>query len=735
MRPWLCCAALVAVHSAGAFAREASPPEGAVADRKAAATEAALTDEERVRLLNGIMAVPFGGAVVPEGVPFGAGYIAGIDRLGVPALTETDASLGVSYLGGIRRDGATALPSGLAMGASWSPELMREGGALIAGEAHAKGFNVLLAGGINLVRDPRGGRNFEYLGEDPLHSGLLGGAAVAGIQSKHVISTLKHFALNPTETGRQFHNAIIGDGAFRMSDLLAFEIAIEQGQPGSIMCAYNRVNGPQACGSDALLNGVLKRDWGYKGWVMSDWGAVRSTDFALAGLDQQSGSQLDAAVHFGKPLLDAAGKDKRYRKQIADMSRRVLRSIYAVGVDANPPVKAPIDVAAGAAVAQKIAEQGMVLLQNRGDILPLAATAKRILVVGGYADAGVLSGGGSSQSQGEGGPVVSLPMVAEGMFAPIMAQNYHRSSPLKAIRARAPKAEVVYRDGRYAADAALAAKNADIVIVFASQWTTEGLDVPDLSLPGGQDDVIAAVAKANPHVVVVLQTGGPVMMPWQGDVGAIVEAWYPGARGGEAIAALLFGDVNPSGRLPVTFPAAVAQLPRPALPGADSVEPDFAGYGKPGQTLDIDYNIEGADVGYRWFARKAEKPLYPFGFGLSYTAFDRSGLAVTGGAAPTASFTLRNKGARDGADVGQVYLVETPQGKTRRLVAFSRLELKPGEARTAKVPIDPRLLAEWTPKGWKISGGTYRFALGASADELLEEVGVQLTERTWNYAK
>lgn len=735
MRSWLCCAALVAVHSAGAFAREAPPPEGAVADRKAAATEAALTDEERVRLLNGIMAVPFGGAVVPEGVPFGAGYIAGIDRLGVPALTETDASLGVSYLGGIRRDGATALPSGLAMGASWSPELMREGGALIAGEAHAKGFNVLLAGGINLVRDPRGGRNFEYLGEDPLHSGLLGGAAVAGIQSKHVISTLKHFALNPTETGRQFHNAIIGDGAFRMSDLLAFEIAIEQGQPGSIMCAYNRVNGPQSCGSDALLNGVLKRDWGYKGWVMSDWGAVRSTDFALAGLDQQSGSQLDAAVHFGTPLLDAAARDKRYRTQIGDMSRRVLRSIYAVGVDRNPPVKAPIDVAAGAAVAQKIAERGMVLLQNRGDILPLAATAKRILVVGGYADAGVLSGGGSSQSQGEGGPVVSLPMVAEGMFAPIMAQNYHRSSPLKAIRARAPKAEVVYRDGRYAADAALAAKNADIVIVFATQWTTEGLDVPDLSLPGGQDDVIVAVAKANPNVVVVLQTGGPVMMPWQRDVGAIVEAWYPGARGGEAIAAVLFGDVNPSGRLPVTFPASVAQLPRPALPGADSVEPDFAGYGRPGQTLDIDYNIEGADVGYRWFARKAEKPLYPFGFGLSYTRFDRSGLAVTGGAEPTASFTLRNKGAREGADVGQVYLVETPQGKTRRLVAFSRIELKPGEARTAKVPIDPRLLAEWTPKGWKITGGTYRFALGASSDELLEEVGVRLTERTWNYVK
>ncbi|WBX84546.1 beta-glucosidase family protein [Sphingosinicella microcystinivorans] len=734
MRLGLCGAVFLVTHAAVAVA-EGQPQHAGDPDRRAASAEAALVGEERVRLLNGIMALPFDGTPIPEGVPFGAGYIRGVERLGIPALTETDASLGVSYVGGARGDGATALPSGLAMGSTWNPELMREGGALIAGEAHAKGFNVLLAGGINLVRDPRGGRNFEYLGEDPLHSGLLGGAAVKGIQSRHVISTVKHFALNPTETGRQFHNAIIEDGAFRMSDLLAFEIAIEQGDPGSVMCAYNKVNGAQACGSDTLLNKVLKRDWGYKGWVMSDWGAVRGTDFALAGLDQQSGAQLDASVFFGQPLLDASQKDRRYRSKVADMNRRVLRSIYAVGVDANPPERAPVDFAKGAAVAQRIAEQGMVLLQNRDNILPLAASANRILVVGGYADAGVLSGGGSSQTQGEGGPVVSLPVQAEGMFASIMAQNFHRSSPLKAIRARAPKAEVVFRDGRYASEAALAAKSADLVIVFATQWMTEGFDVPDLSLPTGQDEVIAAVARANPNTVVVLQTGGPVAMPWRSDVAAILEAWYPGARGGEAVAAVLFGDVNPSGRLPVTFPASVAQLPRPALPGADTVEPDFSGHGKPGQTLDIDYNIEGADVGYRWFARKGEKPLFPFGFGLSYTRFERSALTVTGGNAPVASFTIRNSGSRAGADIGQVYLIETPHGKTRRLVGFSRVDLQPGEARTAEVPIDPRLLAEWTPKGWKISAGTYRFALGASAEDLLEETAAQLTERTWNYVR
>lgn len=736
MRSWLCCAALLAASSTQALAQTGSGTEASGdADRRAAATEKMMTNAERVAMLNGILAMPLGDTKIPEGAPLGAGYIPGVPRLDVPALTETDASLGVSYIGGLRGDGATALPSGMAMGSTWSPELMRAGGALIASEAHAKGFNVLLAGGINLVRDPRGGRVFEYLGEDPLHSGLLGGAAVAGIQSRNVISTIKHFALNPTEIGRQFHNGIIDEGALRMSDLLAFEIAIEQGQPGSVMCAYNKVNGAQACGNDRLLNGILKKDWGYKGWVMSDWGSVRATDFALAGLDQQSGSQLDGAVHFGAPLLDAANGDKRYRTRVADMSRRILRSIYAVGVDRNPPRKATIDVAAGAAVAQDIAEKGIVLLQNRDAILPLAATAKKILVVGGYADAGVLSGAGSSQTQGVGGPAVSLPTMKDGPFTALMAQNYHRSSPLDAIRARVPQAEVSFRDGRYPAEAALAAKHADLVIVFGTQWQTEGLDVPDLSLPQGQDDVIAAVAKANPKTVVVLETGGPVAMPWQSDVAAIVEAWYPGARGGEAIAAVLFGDVNPSGRLPVTFPASIAQLPRPALPGAETVEPSFAGHGKPGQTLDIDYNVEGADVGYRWFARKAEKPLYPFGFGLSYTSFERSGLSVAGGAAPAATFTLRNSGARDGADIGQVYLVETPRGKTRRLVAFARAELKPGEARTIEVPIDPRLLADWTPKGWSIAPGTYRFALGASSEELLEEVGVQIAGRTWNYAR
>lgn len=711
---------------ATAYAQASKPTDP---DARAAAVEKQMTAAERVTITHGIMAMQYGATKIPEGVILGAGYVEGIPRLGVPALYETDASLGVSYVGGLRSDGATALPSGLAMGATWNTDLVQRGGATIAGEAQAKGFNVLLAGGINLVRDPRGGRNFEYLGEDPLHSGLLGGAAIAGIQSGHVLSTVKHFAINAVETGRQFHNAVIGDAALRMSDLLAFQIAIERGNPASVMCAYNLVNGASACGNDGLLNGVLKRDWGYKGFVMSDWGAVHGLDFALKGLDQQSGSQLDKKLYFGDELAAAARNDKRYKIRLTDMNRRILRSIYAVGIDRYPPVKAPIDFTANARVAQDVAEQGIVLLRNR-DVLPLAARAQRIVVIGGFADSGVLSGGGSSQVQGVGGPVVAVPTTG-GPFASVLAQSYQRSSPLKAIVARAPKADVVFRSGRYITDAVTAAKTADVAIVFATQWMTEGLDAPDMSLPDGQDALIAAVAEANPNTIVVLETGSQVLMPWLDKTAAVLEAWYPGARGGEAIAAILFGDVNPSGRLPVTFPASVDQLPRPKLPGSDTIEPNFLGYGKPGQTLDIDYNIEGADVGYRWFAKHHATPLFPFGFGLSYTRFEHGALSVVPGAAAVARFAVTNTGKRSGADVGQVYLVGTPAGETTRLVGFSKVTLKPGERRVLEVPIDPRLLATWNNGRWDMPAGTYRFAVGSSATALETPVVAGFPARAW----
>jgi len=717
-------AALALLWSTTALAAPALDP-----DARAAATEKAMTTAERTVMTHGIMAMPIMGIKVPAEATFGAGYVAGVPRLNIPALKESDASLGVAYVGGLRHDGATALPSGMAMASTWNPDLLHAGGAMIGGEAAAKGFNVLLAGGSNLIRDPRNGRTFEYLSEDPLLTGALSGAAISGIQSAHVISTAKHFALNDQETARHYVDVKISDAAARESDLLAFEIALERGQPGSIMCAYEQVGGRYAYDNDYLLNKVLKHDWAYKGFVMSDWGAVPALTTAMNGLDQQSGASLDPAVFFDKPLADAAASDPKYAARLTDMNRRILHAIYAVGVDANPPVVHPIDFAADGKVAEAVADEGIVLLRNQSGALPLAASAKKIVVIGSYANVGVLSGGGSSQVQGPGGPAVSVPLGAEGPFADVFGQTYQRSSPLKAIKAAAPTAEVVYRDGHYIADALTAAKDADVVIVFAHQWMTEGQDVPDLNLPDGQNELIAAVAAANPHTVVVLENGGPVVMPWLDRTAAVVEAWYPGLRGGEAIAAVLFGQVNPSGRLPVTFPASVDQLPRPELPGLATAEPEFSSMGKTAQPLSADYDIEGSDVGYRWYARKGATPLFPFGFGLSYTTFDQGGLKLTGGSAVKASFTVKNIGARDGADVAQVYLVNAAGKAEQRLVGFQKVALKAGESRAVSLSVDPRLLADWNGAGWTVRGGAYQFALGASAADLGPAVTVKVASQ------
>jgi beta-glucosidase len=416
------------------------------------------------------------------------------------------------------------------------------------------------------------------------------------------------------------------------------------------------------------------------------------------------------------------------------MNRRILRSMFAVGVDAYPATVTPIDFKADGAVAETAALQGIVLLKNREHALPLEPGSQRIAVIGGYADSGVLSGGGSSQVEGEGGAAISRPNGA-GPFAGLTADNYQRSVPLDAFRARAPAADIVFRNGRHLTDAVIAAKSASVAIVFATQPMTEGEDVPDLSLPDGQDGLIAAVAAANPHTIVVLETGGPVLMPWLDRVAGVVEAWYPGARGAEALTALLFGDQNPSGRLPVSFPASAEQLPRPELPGALTVEPNFEGRGKPGQTLAIDYDVEGSDIGYRWYARTGKTLLFPFGFGLSYTTFETADLKLKRGAVPIAAATVRNTGARAGADVVQLYVTNLAGTAAQRLVAYERVELAPGASQTVQLTIDPRLLAHWDRGAWRIKAGTYRFALGRSAAELEAPVELVLPEKVWHDPK
>ncbi|MBZ9650308.1 glycoside hydrolase family 3 C-terminal domain-containing protein [Sphingobium sp. 3R8] len=726
------CVAASAIVSWQASAQQASVIDMDKAAERAVATVRQMTADEKTVLTHGIMPLPLSPNTPPmpaDSIP-GAGYISGIARLNIPALKETDASLGVAYVRGVRKDGATALPSGVAMASSWSADLMYRGGAMIGSEARAKGFNVLLAGGVNLIRDPRNGRTFEYLSEDALLSGLLVGAAISGVQSNNIISTIKHFALNGQETGRKFVDVKIGEAAARESDLLAFQIGIEKGQPGSVMCAYNRVRGEQACSSDWLLNKVLKRDWGYKGFVMSDWGAVPNINAALNGLDQQSGEQLDTAVFFGDKLGEKATTDANWAARLDEMNTRILTAIYAMKLDARPASPdGKIDFAANAAIAEEVAKSGIVLLRNRDGALPLAKTAKSIAVIGGYADGGVLSGGGSSGVHGENGAAVVRPVLADGVLASFFSQQYHSSSPLKAIRAMAPRATVTFRDGRYISEAVEKARQAEVAIIFATQWQTEGLDVPDLSLPDGQDALIAAVAEANPNTIVVLETGGPVLMPWLDKTAAVIEAWYPGARGGEAIASILFGESNPGGRLPVTFPARLDQLPRPKLDGASEFEPNYTGEPPtPDAKLAADFDIEGANLGYRWNALKGYKALFPFGFGLSYTSFASSGLKIAG---DKVSFTVTNTGKRKGDDVAQLYLVNRGSEATQRLVGFQRVSLEPGESRKITLTIDPRILADWKDGGWSVPAGDYGFALGRNAEDLGTVVTLKMSARSW----
>jgi len=712
------------------------------AGERATALVAAMTQPEKLSLIHGYFP-PLAKPAKELGMIPSAGHIPGIPRLGIPTLRESDASLGVANQIEQRKgDTATALPAGLATAATFNPELARMGGAMIGAEARAKTFNVLLAGGVNLTRDPWNGRNFEYLGEDPLLAGVMGGEAIRGVESAHIVSTVKHFALNSQETGRHVVDARIGEAALRESDLLAFQIAIERGRPGSVMCAYNKVNGDYACENDALLNGVLKGDWKYPGWVMSDWGAVHSTEkAALAGLDQQSGQELDRGMFFSQPFEKAVEAGKILQARLDDMVRRILTGVIASGLmdDPVPDSAQPIDLDTHADVAQTVAEQGMVLLKNDGSLLPLAKSARKIVLIGAHADVGVLSGGGSSQVRSTGGAPVEIPLT-EGEAASFARMTWHASSPLKAIRAAAPDAEVTYVDGSDAKAAAQAARDADLAIVFAWQWQSEAQDVETLALPDRQDALIDAVAAANRKTLVVLETSGPVLMPWVEKVPAILQAWYPGQRGGEAIANILVGKVNPSGRLPITFPVSADQAPRPMPMGLANLKAAVARR-KAGDTTDygmsagvapfsVDYR-EGADVGYRWYEKTGQKPLFPFGYGLSYSRFSYGQPLVEGGEAPAVTLDITNAGDRAGAEVAQVY-VQGPKGDAMwRLAGFARVPLEPGQTGHVRIVLEPRTFARFdtASKSWIVDGGARRFRIGRSATDVIAEGSIDLATR------
>lgn len=693
-------------------------------DQRASALVKAMTQDEKFRLIRS----DYGSNLddngpQPPGGRHNAAFIPAMPRLGLPKIEETDAGLGVA-LQHAWGDGATALPSGLATASSFDTDIARQGGAMIGREAHRMGFNVLLAGGVDLVRDPRNGRNFEYAGEDPLLAGTIVGAAVRGIESEHVLATVKHFALNDQETNRNEVDAQLDHAAAHDSDLLAFEIAIAEGKPGAVMCAYNRVDGDFACENDWLLNQVLKRDWKYPGFVMSDWGAVHSSaKAALAGLDQESaGDSFDKQVFFDQPLRADVKAGTVPQSRIDDMVYRIARSLFAAGVVDHPAKKAPIDFAADAKISQHAAEAGAVLLRNEGALLPLSPKAESIAVIGSHADKGVVTGGGSSSVAPRGGNAVPglTPTTWPG------PRMYQRSAPLAAIGTRVD-GRVSYASGDDIAAAAQLAKKSSVAVVFVQQWTSESFDVPTIALPGNQDALIAAVAEASPHTVVVLQTNGPVGMPWLNEVPAVMEAWYPGANGGEAIARLLFGEVAPSGHLPLTWPRDDNQLPRPVIHGAGLAAIDLPPQGKPDAS--VDYNIEGADVGYRWFQKRNLTPLFAFGHGLTYTHFDYGTprVSMVDGQV-VMQVKVTNAGDRAGVAVPQLYVTSPGGERVRRLAGWQRVELKPGESRQLQITASAVRLADYdtSSHGWKRPAGNFKFELGRSAIDLTGSASLAL---------
>ena len=699
-------------------------------ETRAKAALAAMTLDEKLRLIFGysdqaltelskvsddIVPPNLKAYVVSHLVKGSAGFVPGVPRLGIPDQTQTDASIGVrnSFIP------STALPSSLATAASFDPGVVRAGGAMIGAEARATGHNTMLSGGVNLAREPRNGRNFEYVGEDPLLAGTMAAALINGIQSNRIISTIKHYAVNDQETLRTSLDVTISAAAMRQSDLLAFELAIENSSPGSVMCSYNLINGRWGCENDYLLNKVLKHDWGYKGFVMSDWGAVHSTvDAANDGLDQFTGFCCkEDKPWFAPPAMKAAlASGAISQARLDDMVTRILWAMFAKGPVDDPVKVTPIDYAAHALVSQRAAEESLVLLKNDGNLLPLRGI-KSLAVIGGNADKGVLAGAGSSDVTPVGGAVI------------IENHTYLPSPPLDALRRELPKTKIAFDAGADPVAAAALAAQSDVAIVFLNQHLSEGSDHA-LELTGNQDALVTAVARANPKTIVVAETGGAIYMPWVNDVPAILETFYPGIRGGSAIARILTGKVNPSGHLPISFPASADQLARP----------DIAGLGEPdGTPAEVLYD-EGAAIGYKWYEVKGYKPLFWFGHGLSYTDFALSDLAAQpDGKTIKVSFAIRNVGKRAGKGVGQVYVAPADWRKAgweapKRLGGFAKTELKPGQTKRLEVTVDPRLLAtyEAANNNWHIKAGDYRMLLGDSADAQMQSATVTLPDSRWS---
>ena len=669
-------------------------------DKRAQALLAASTQHQKYRWLveqpaNNPQQTEFpGGVVYPVQVPC------------TPAVVYSDGPDGVRFTPGV-----TAFPATIATAATFNQPLAYVKGAAQAAEAFDKGKNVLLAPGLAGGRTPLSGRTPEYLGEDPLLTGLMAAAGTRGIQSsktKPVLASLKHHVANEQELDRQTSSSNAGERTLRQIYDLPFEIAVDRGAPESVMCSYNQINHVYACENERL-NDVLKDDIGFDGYVMSDFGSVHSTAPSLVnGLDQE----LNRPIWFTPARLDEALAAGRIaREQIDAAAYRVVRSYIRGGLFDRPLPATPVEDASTAvhkAVARTTAEQGSVLLKNEG-LLPLKPHKGDEIAVIGATASSTATDGISANS------VCSLPW---RFGNPTTLQCEDLVSPEDGIRTRAARngATVAFTNGSDVTAAAAAAASADVAVGFAYVRMGEFTDLADLRLQGNGDGLVSAVAAANPRTVVVLQTGSAVEMPWLAQVPAVLETWYAGEQMGPAIASLLFGDTNPSGKLPMTFPKSLADTP---TAGSAAQYPGVVTDG----IRQVDYS-EGLKVGYRWYESQGIEPLFAFGHGLSYTTFRYSQLQVSASRGDVRiRFRLTNTGRRAGTEVAQAYatLPASTGEPSKRLVGFERVSLAPGQSRTVDLTLsradlaDLRLLQYWDGR-WKTASGRYGIVVGGSSD-------------------
>jgi len=639
-----------------------------------------------------------------------------IPRLGIPRRWLSDGPHGVrEEIGpnswkpvGRTDDFSTAMPAGICLAATWNPGLGLNEGEVIGEEARARGKDIMLGPGVNILRTPLGGRNFEYLGEDPFLTSRMAVGYIRGEQSQDISSCVKHFALNNQEFQRGTIDVEVDERALREIYLPAFKAAVQEAGVWSVMGAYNQFRGQHCCENDYLLNDILKGEWGFKGLVVSDWGGAHDTrECALNGLDLEMGThqkQYDT-YYLAQPYLNALNAGTLPLSGLDDKVRRNLRVMFATHVFDPGRKSGSLNTAAHQAVARRVAEEGIVLLKNENQLLPLdLAKVKTIAVIGENATRLQTHGGESSA-----------------------IKAYYEITPIQGIWNRAGKTVTVTLSTGYkkhpepdlAARAIAAAKSADVVIYIGglnhdSGFDCEGADRTDMKLPYGQDELISQIIAANPKTIVVLDGTIVDMGSWIDKAPAVVQAWYPGMEGGNAIAAVLFGDVNPSGKLPCTFPKRLQDSPAHALgayPGVSGTET----------------YTEGLLVGYRWFDTKQIEPQFPFGFGLSYTTFQYSNLKLvqsgTSGQVVTAQFDIKNSGSRAGAEVAELYVHQDKpalQRPDKELKGFQKIFLQPGETQTVSIPLDNSAFAYYNPdrKSWIAEKGGFRILVGGSSRDL-----------------